>query len=84
MLLQPDQTHLECDSNLMEILPQIQEKFNVFFLKYGFCPQVRVKTIKKGLHKFVVPLAGIWDLLELSDTFLSKRPGRFLLVGREY
>ena len=24
--------------------------------------------------------AGIWDLLELSATFLSKRPGRFHLV----
>ena len=56
-------------------------KIQVVFC-YRFCPQIRVKAKQKGLHRnLVVSSAGIWDLLELSATFSSKRQRRFLFFG---
>ena len=69
---------------LVEILPQIQKKFKIFFFWCGFCPQIRVKakTKKRSLPQFGRVFGRIVRyLLELSVTFSSKRPGRFLLEG---
>ena len=47
----------------------------LFAIMKGFCPQIRLKTPKKGLHRNLVLFsAGIWNLLVLTATFLSNLP----------